>query len=222
MTASERLAVFLEEFEGHRLRVSQEVTLVVITKFHPASLVRELFGAGCRDFGENRHQEAREKVAELQDLDAQWHFVGQIQSKKARQIAEYATVLHSVDSESVVQALERREAPAIDGFVQVNLTEDPARGGVSPDRLLPFIEQVEASPGVNLLGLMAVAPLDEEPSRAFARLAEYSEQVRTIAPGATSLSAGMSNDWKEALQVGATHLRIGSAITGNRPDPGYR
>ena len=198
-------------------RDSADVTTIVVTKFHPAQLVRDLHALGVREFGESRHQEAGPKAAELADLDLEWHFIGQLQSKKARQVAEYASVIHSLDRDSLVTALGSSEASA---FVQVNLTDDPARGGVTPGRLDEFVDGVLAAGGIRLLGLMTVAPLDEPARPAFARLRELSERVQKQAPDATFLSMGMSGDFTEAVLEGATHLRVGTAITGNRPTPG--
>lgn len=197
-------------------RARDEVTLIVVTKFHPASLIRDLASLGVRDVGENRHQDAAPKAAELADLPLTWHFVGQLQSNKARAVAEYARVIHSVDRASLVSALARAER-SLDVFLEVNLTDDPGRGGVVSDAVLPLAEQVLENPGLRLRGVMAVAPLDEEPRAAFARLREVSDRVRALAPGATGISAGMSNDFAEAIAEGATHLRIGTAITGERP-----
>ncbi|ANF31017.1 YggS family pyridoxal phosphate enzyme [Leifsonia xyli] len=202
-------------------RSPEELTTIVVTKFHPASLVRELHALGVRDVGENRHQEAQEKAAELADLDLTWHFVGQLQSKKARQARRYASVIHSVDRASLVDALATHEDDAestVDAFVQLNLTDDPARGGVADRDLEPLVEHVLAAPGLRLLGVMAVAPLGEEPARAFERVRAASDRVRALAPDASAISAGMSQDYREAIAAGATHLRIGTAITGNRPE----
>jgi pyridoxal phosphate enzyme (YggS family) len=195
------------------------ITTIVVTKFQPVSLVRELAALGVADVGENRHQEAQAKARELADLGLTWHFVGQLQGKKARQVRAYARVIHSVDRPSLVDAL-RSEESAVDCFVQVNLTDDPGRGGVAPSGLEPLVEHVIGTPGLRLLGLMAVAPLGESARPAFARVRELSERVRTLDPAATSLSMGMSHDYREAILEGATHLRIGTAITGNRPTPG--
>ncbi|MGN6426530.1 MAG: YggS family pyridoxal phosphate-dependent enzyme [Leifsonia sp.] len=197
-------------------RAPEELTTIVVTKFHPASLVRELAALGVRDVGENRHQEAQEKAAELADLDLRWHFVGQLQSKKARQVRRYASAIHSVDRLSLVDAL-RSEDGDIDAFVQLNLTDDPGRGGVADRDLEPLVEHILDTPGLRLVGVMAVAPLDEAPARAFERVRTASDRVRSLAPQATSISAGMSQDYREAIAAGATHLRIGTAITGNRP-----
>lgn len=200
-------------------RSADEITLIVVTKFHPAQLIRDLLTLGVRDIGENRHQEAQAKHDELSELDLRWHFIGQLQSKKARQVARYADVIHAIDREALVDALQPIER-IIDCFVQVNLTDDPGRGGAAPADLLALTERVLETPTLRLQGVMAVAPLDEEPARAFERLHGYSEQVQSLSPSATSLSAGMTQDFEDAIAWGATHLRIGTAITGNRPPQG--
>ncbi|POH64995.1 MULTISPECIES: YggS family pyridoxal phosphate-dependent enzyme [Cryobacterium] len=207
-------------------RSVDDITTVVVTKFQPVSLIRELLELGVRDLGESRHQEAQAKAAELAGAGIRWHFVGQVQGKKARQVRAYSSVIHSVDRESLVTGLATPvaehtgavEAGAeVDCFVQVNLTEDPARGGVSIPDLAPLVERVLSAPGLRLLGLMAVAPLGAEPKRSFALVSELGAQMRGIAPDARYLSMGMSQDYAAAIAEGATHLRIGTAITGNRP-----
>jgi hypothetical protein len=192
------------------------ITTIVVTKFQPVSLIAQLAELGVTDVGENRHQEAQAKAAELAHLGLRWHFVGQLQSKKARQVRAYASVIHSVDRVGLVDALRSEEA-SVDCFVQVNLTDDPGRGGAQPEHLEPLVEHVLDTPGLRLLGLMAVAPLGEPPRAAFARVRTLSEGVQRLAPGAGALSMGMSHDYREAILEGATHLRIGTAITGNRP-----
>lgn len=200
-------------------RDPSEITRIVVTKFHPVEMVRELVGLGVRDVGENRHQEAQAKAAELADVALRWHFVGQLQSKKARQVRRYAVAVHSLDRGSLVDALAEADAggPVLDGFLQLNLTDDLGRGGVGPDDVEALAERILAAPGLRLRGVMAVAPLDEEPRRAFARVRAASERLRHLEPSATAISAGMSEDFREAVLEGATHLRIGTAITGKRP-----
>ena len=193
-----------------------QITTIIVTKFHPASLVRELASLGARDVGENRHQEAAAKAAELVDLGLTWHFVGQLQANKAAAALEYASVVHSVDRASLVGALEKTQR-AVGVFLQLNLSDDPQRGGVEPAKLEQLAERVLAAPTLELLGLMAVARIDAEPRAEFARVREASERLRRLAPGASRLSMGMSGDYREAIAEGATHLRIGTAITGNRP-----
>jgi pyridoxal phosphate enzyme (YggS family) len=197
-------------------RDASEITTIVVTKFHPAELVRELYALGIRHVGENRHQEAVAKQAELSELDLTWHFIGQLQSNKARAVAEYARVIHSVDRPSLVSALSNQDRE-VDVFLEINLTDVPGRGGVLPVELESLCEAVLQVPVLSLRGVMAVAPVDEEPSRAFERVLEYADRVRAMAPGARDLSIGMSGDFEEAIALGATHLRIGTAITGKRP-----
>jgi pyridoxal phosphate enzyme (YggS family) len=200
-------------------RSPDELTTIVVTKFHPPGLIRALYALGVRDVGENRHQEAQAKAAELNDLEGlRWHFVGQLQSKKARQARRYAHAVHSLDRDSVVDALSDDSGSVFDGFVQVNLTDDPARGGVLEGDVERLAERVLSTPGLRLRGVMAVAPLDEEARPAFARLRAVSERVRSLEATADAISAGMSPDFAEAVAEGATHLRIGTAITGSRPD----
>jgi PLP dependent protein len=200
-------------------RSPNDITTIVVTKFQPASLVAELASLGVEDFGENRHQEAQAKAAELAPLGLRWHFVGQLQSKKAKQVRGYATAIHSIDRVALVDAL-RSDSATIDAFVQVNLTDDPNRGGVQPEGVDALVQHVLGTPGLRLRGLMAVAPLGEPPRPAFARMHLLSERMRRLAPDAQALSMGMSHDFREAILEGATHLRIGTAITGNRPDAG--
>jgi pyridoxal phosphate enzyme (YggS family) len=230
-------------------RRSDEVTLIVVTKFHPQSMVRELHALGIRDFGENRHQDAAPKAAALRDLDLTWHFVGQLQSKKTRAVLEYARVIHSVDRPSVVDAINAATANEsvsnesvsnatvsnesvsnatvsnatvsnVEAFIQLNLTDDSGRGGVAPADVESLAERVLESGRIRLAGLMAVAPLGVDPRVAFASVRAASDKVRSLAPQATALSMGMSGDYRAAILEGATHLRIGTAITGNRPNPG--
>lgn len=218
-TAAQRLAAFSSELGEASPASSAAPTLIVVTKFQPVELVRELYDAGHRHFGENRHPESRDKQAGLGEPDAVWHFVGQLQRNKVRQVARYAHVLHAVDRAEVIELLETGEGiPQRDVFLQVNLTDDPGRGGVAAAELPALAERAAASDSVRVLGLMAVAPVDAEPARAFERVAGLSSELQRVIPEAKAISAGMSGDWREALQHGATHLRIGTAITGSRPD----
>ena len=149
-------------------------------------------------------------------MPATWHFIGQVQSNKARQVRQYVDVIHSVDRVSLLAPLA---GDPLRVFLQVDLSGQPGRGGVAPEDLLDLAERVAATPGLDVRGLMAVAPLGEEPRRAFARVRELSETLRSVVPTADELSIGMSGDFRDAILEGATHLRIGTAITGNRPTP---
>src|SRR5690606_21603855 len=192
-----------------------ETTLIVVTKFHPASLIESLVRLGVHDVGENRHQEAQQKARELHDLDVRWHYVGQLQTKKARQAAQYASAIHSIDRIRLVDALSTAELEGpdrrIDAFVQVNLTNDPGRGGAAPEELPFLAERVLETPLLRLRGVMAVAPRpeEEEAASAFASLREYAEQIRARSPEADAICAGMTHDYPEAIAAGAAHVRIG-------------
>jgi pyridoxal phosphate enzyme (YggS family) len=195
-------------------RATDEITLIVVTKTFPASDVKILYELGVRDFGENRDQEASVKAAELPD-DSRWHFQGQIQSNKLKSIVGWADVIHSIDDVAHAAKLNSLVS-AIDVFIQVSLDNLPNRGGVLPDLIPGFLEEVSAFPNLNIRGLMAVAPLGEEPVRAFQRLKVLSELVKKSHPKSWEISAGMSNDFEAAISQGATHIRIGSQILGVR------
>ncbi|MGH3331294.1 MAG: YggS family pyridoxal phosphate-dependent enzyme [Nocardioidaceae bacterium] len=200
-----------------------EVTLTVVTKFFPASDVRLLAELGVNDVGENRHQEAEAKAAQTRSLDLRWHFIGTLQSNKAAAVADYADVVESVDRPKLLKGLSKgahQRGAVIDCLVQVSLDPEEAaegRGGAAPEDVPALAEQVAAAEGLRLRGVMAVAPLGQDPTPAFARLAEVAEQVRRVDPAATWISAGMSGDLEQAIRAGATHVRVGSAVLGRRP-----
>lgn len=206
-------------------RDPRTVTLVAVTKTYPAGDVATLVRLGATDIGESRDQEARSKIAEAARLigDAApptWHFVGRVQSRKARSVASYADVVHSVDRAKLVGALAdaagERGRP-LDVFVQVSLDDDPARGGVAVAQLDDLTDAVASRDELRLRGLMAVPPLGADAERMFARLRELSEQVRARHPQADRISAGMSDDLEPAIRHGSTHVRIGTALLGRRP-----
>jgi PLP dependent protein len=195
-----------------------EVTLVAVTKTFPIEDVRRLLALGVADIGENRDQEARVKAAAVPE--ARWHFVGRLQRNKARSVASYATLVHSVDRRELVGALDagaRRAARApLDVLVQVSLDRDPSRGGALPDDVPRLADAVADTEGLRLAGVMAVAPLDADPLAAFGLLTEVAAALRRDHPAATVVSAGMTGDLEAALRRGATHLRIGTALLGGR------
>ncbi len=203
------------------------VTLVVVTKFFPASDVRILAELGVTDVGENRHQEAQAKATDCVDLDLTWHFIGGLQSNKAAAVATYADVVESVDRAKLVAGLQRgahdRSHP-VDCLLQVSLDPPgdrrpggPGRSGADPAELDGLAAEVEAHGMLRMRGLMAVAPLGEDPAAAFDRLADIRDGFVAGHPHATWLSAGMSADLEPAIVAGATHVRIGSAVLGPRP-----
>jgi pyridoxal phosphate enzyme (YggS family) len=201
----------------------EQITLVVVTKNHPHQLAYDLLALGARDFGENRDQEAGPKAKQIAAESSErfnWHFIGQLQTNKVKSVLEYADFLHSLDRPSLLDELQKRTAErenALKVFIQVNMTEDPERGGVNLEDLMPFADRVLSSPGLELVGLMGVGGLGVDPEREFERLAKLSGELQAIAPEANRLSMGMSGDFETAIAYGATHLRIGTAITGNRP-----
>jgi PLP dependent protein len=199
-----------------------EITLVVVTKFFPASDVRLLAELGVTDIGENRHQEAEAKVAECRDLGLRWHFVGGLQSNKAAAVASYADVVESVDRRKLVRRLNEgahgRSHP-VDCLIQVSLDEPGSEGrsGADPADVPTLADEIGAAGMLRLRGLMAVAPLGVDPHGPYQRLAGIHADFASRWPESTWLSAGMSTDLEEAVGAGATHVRIGTAILGSRP-----
>jgi pyridoxal phosphate enzyme (YggS family) len=194
--------------------------LVVVTKTFPPEEVGVLADLGVRHVGENRDQEAQPKAQALQGRDLVWHFIGQLQTNKARSVVSYASVVESVDRPRLVSALSRSATDAglvVECLVQVSLDDEPGRGGAAPNDVPALATQIESAPGLRLGGVMAVAPLPGDPDVAFARLAQVAEQVRSDHPLATVISAGMSADLESSVRHGATHVRLGSAILGYRP-----
>lgn len=206
-------------------RRREDVTLIVVTKTYPASDVELLHQLGVRDVGENRHPEAGRKRTELGDVgtDLRWHFVGGLQSNKAHQVAGYADLVHSVDRSSLIGKLgsgARSTEREIGCFVQVNLEGgDPAAGGragCSADQVPALADEIAGTDGLRLSGVMTVAPLDADPVVAFAELRALSADLVGKHPTATAISAGMSDDLEAAVAAGATHVRIGRSVLGER------
>ena len=196
-----------------------DITLIAVTKTRPASDVRLLSELGLADVGENRDAEAAPKAAQCADLNLTWHFIGQLQTNKVASVVRYAHVVHSVDRLRLIRALgqaARRAERVIDGLIEVSLDGDPARGGAPAGEVPALAEALEAEPGLVLGGVMAIAPLGMPPADAFARLLDSAEAVRAVRPSATVISAGMSGDLEAAVEAGATHLRIGTALLGDR------
>ena len=216
-------------------RKADEIQLLPITKFFPATDVAILSSLGCAAFGESREQEAAAKADEVARLlggrSLHWHMVGQIQRNKARSLANWAHTAHSISSTRVVRALDHAVAVArSDGrrdnplrvYVQISLDGDVSRGGVDVSDAKAVDEvcaQVEAAGSLELVGLMGIPPLDWDPDRAFARLQAEHRRVRRAHPNAVGLSAGMSNDLETAVKHGSTCVRVGTALLGRRPLP---
>jgi PLP dependent protein len=205
-------------------RDPSEVSLLAVSKTWPADAVRALAALGQRDFGENRAQELLGKAGELSDLSLRWHFIGQLQRNKAAAVARLGAVVHSVDRESLVGVLDRTGQEIgrpVDVLLQVDLGGAAggaaARGGAGPDDVPALADLVAGCAGLRLRGLMAVAPRGEDPAPAFERLARLAGRVRADHPGAVELSAGMSGDLEAAVSFGATVVRVGTALFGDRP-----
>jgi pyridoxal phosphate enzyme (YggS family) len=206
-------------------RPVDSVTLVAVTKTWPASDVALLASLGVVEVAENRHQEAVLKHELLADLDLRWHFIGQLQRNKCRAVTQYADVIESVDRPELAMALDRATAEAgrhLDVLIQVDLQEPPAphRGGAAPAEVLALADVIAGCPSLNLTGVMAVAPLDEDARPAFDRLFALFVDLQSRHDGVTVMSAGMSQDLEQAVAAGTTHVRIGTSVLGRRPRVG--
>ena len=189
-----------------------EIQLIVVTKTFPISDIEILRELGESNFGENRDQEAGPKA---EAISATWHFQGQIQSNKIKSICQWADVIHSISSEKEI--LKFAQSPRKHQvFLQVSLDGQEGRGGASPTDLTQLADLVNQSNNLELLGLMAVAPLGVEPIKAFADLAQINQGFASQYPNSKYLSAGMSGDFEAAIKYGATHVRVGSSILGSR------
>jgi len=213
----ERLQALEERIERAAERAGrrrEEITLVAITKVFPAAAIREAYHLGLRNFGENYVQELEAKAPEVSDLDdARFHFVGRLQSNKARRAAELCRVIQTVESERIARRISEI-GKATEVMLEVKLSPEQAKSGVDPASLPALVEVVRALPNLQLAGLMTMPPWsdDAEQSR------PYFQRLRHLAQehGLESLSMGMSQDFEVAIEEGATHLRIGTALFGPR------
>jgi hypothetical protein len=229
-TALERVRERIEAACAAAGRDPAEVDLLPVTKTRPASDVARLVDLGLRAFGENRPQEAATKADELAglrpDTALHWHLVGRLQRNKARPVARWAARVESVDSPRLADALDRAVARALDEgersgplpvLMQVSLDGDPERGGVPLDAAAGLADHLAGCSGLALHGVMAVAPLDADPDRAFADLAALAARIQADHPGASVISAGMTADLEAAIRNGSTCVRVGTALLGDRP-----
>jgi pyridoxal phosphate enzyme (YggS family) len=204
-------------------RDPSSVRLIAVSKTWPAEAVRAVAALGQVDFGENRVQELLGKAEELADVPVRWHAIGQLQRNKAAAVARLGAVVHSVDRASLATTLARAAESAghrLDVLVQVDLGgpagEEAARGGAAVAAVPVLAEEIAGLGALRLRGLMAVAPRGEDPAPAFARLAVLAERIRADHPDAVEISAGMSGDLEQAIAAGATLVRVGTAIFGER------
>lgn len=229
---NDRRSELAANLESVRLQISatarsagrdpSEITLIGVTKNFPASDAVLLAELGLSDLGENRAQEAQRKAEEfalMSDRKVNWHFIGQLQRNKVRMVVSFADVIHSIDRLALVETLRieiERSGRSPMVLIQINL--DPGatgRGGVSATELLPLADAIVES-GISLAGVMAVAPVGENPGMAFSRLSALHQKLLEDHPTAVWRSAGMSGDFNEAIESGATHLRLGASILGSR------
>jgi len=203
-----------------------DVRLVAISKTHPPQAVRAAFVAGVRDFGENRVQEAEPKItatADLRESGLRWHLVGHLQSNKARRAAALFEVVQSLDSLDLALRLARFGAESgqpVRALVQVDLAGEETKFGLPEAELLPVLEALRGKEGLRIEGLMVLPPFFEEPERArpyFRRLRSLHDQAQAagLLEG-RELSMGMSHDFEAAVEEGATIVRVGTAIFGDR------
>ena len=201
------------------------VRLVAVSKTFPAEAVRSAFGAGQRDFGENRVQEALQKIGETTDLTIRWHLLGHLQSNKARKAGPAFAMVQSVDSAELIQKLDAAAAEAGSApelLIQVDLAGEATKFGVPPAEVPRLFEAAAASRAARVVGLMTLPPVPDTPEDArpyFRRLRELKDQwlaAGVPAPMLRELSMGMSGDFEVAIEEGATIVRVGTAIFGSR------
>jgi len=197
-------------------RAARDVALIAVSKGHDANAVQAAIAAGQRVFGENRVQEAKGKFPGLRDshADLELHLIGPLQTNKAREAVALFDAIHSVDRVSLAETLAAEiaragRAPKL--FIQVNTGEEPQKAGVAPREALAFVRQCQDQLGLKISGLMCIPPEDEEPSLHFSLLAKIARDA-----GLPELSMGMSADYEAAIRLGATHVRVGTAIFGAR------
>ena len=212
----ERLAAVTSRMTAAAERVGRsadEVTIVAVSKGRTVEEIQALYEAGHRDFGENRSEELASKAPGLPS-DIVWHFVGHLQSNKARAVRAVAARLHSMDRVSLAKAWLKGQGSPPPAFFQVNIGREPQKHGCDPDEAVAMAERVSGL-GVDLAGVMAIVPLVARPEEArphFRALAELRDRVAERVPSATGLSMGMTDDFEVAVEEGATVIRVGRAI----------
>jgi len=226
----------IENFENIRQRIRNaaagsgrdpaEIKLVAVSKTHPAAAIREAIDAGCKVFGENKVQEAESKIHKIGRDAAEWHLIGHLQSNKARKAAQLFDVIHSLDSVELAERLERicveEGRPKLSVLVQVDLAGEETKSGISESDLPELVKYLQTCERLRFDGLMILPPLNELPDATrpyFRRLREIRDRYATqhlFANGTGDLSMGMSHDFEVAIEEGATMVRVGTAIFGER------
>ena len=206
-------------------RAADSVRLVAVSKSFPPEAVREAADAGQLDFGENYVQEALEKIQRLGRLGLTWHYIGPIQSNKTRVIAAHFDWVHTIEREKIAARLSQARDPGrpeLQVCIQVNVSGEASKGGVAPEELAPLAKQVAALPRLKLRGLMAIpepTPDEKSQRRRFAQLRELRARLNREGLALDTLSMGMSADVEAAIAEGATIVRVGTAIFGERNAP---
>ena len=217
---AERLAQVRARVEAACARAGREpgsVTLVAVSKLKPAALIREAYAAGQRDFGENYAQELRDKAAELADLEGlRWHAIGPLQTNKVKYVARVAHAFHALERVEVAQELSRRRQDSpLSCYVEVNVGGEASKSGLEPEALGAFLESVRALPGLKVEGLMSLPPPSEDEQVVRGAFRQLRERARSH--GLRGLSMGTTHDLEWAIEEGATLVRVGTAIFGERP-----
>lgn len=223
-TIAERLQAIQRQIRAVK-RIDTNPTLVAVSKTQPAASIREAFDAGQSVFGENYVQEGVAKILAVADLPLEWHFIGPIQSNKTKLIAEHFAWVHGVDRLNIAERLNHARAellPPINICIQVNVSGEASKSGVSPEEVASLADAIAPLPRLKLRGLMAIpAPAKTETAQRvpFKILKALFDQLKSSHPDFDTLSMGMSEDFKIAIEEGATMVRIGSAIFGPRQSP---
>jgi len=203
-------------------RSPEDVRLVAVSKTFPAQAVRAAFAFGQRAFGENYAQEGTDKIGELSDLALEWHFIGPLQSNKTRLVAEYFDWVHSVDRAKVAERLSEQRPPGLAALqlcIQVNVSGEASKSGVAPAEVSALAEQIAVLPRIRLRGLMAIPAPTPDPAaqrRELRRLRELKDDLNARGFALDTLSMGMSDDLEPAIAEGATIVRVGCAVFGER------
>jgi PLP dependent protein len=202
---------------------AEKITLIAVSKFQPLESIMELHALGHRDFGENYVQELLEKSEKLKEsgiTDIRWHFIGGLQSNKVKALLPHVTMIHSVDSEKLAREISKQATTLLlrnplPIFISVNLHGETTKSGIDPNQLNPFISELTKLSGIQLMGLMCIPSPEKDATLAFAELRRLESTSQPMTHGL--LSMGMTQDFEEAIREGATHIRVGTALFGQRP-----
>ena len=201
-------------------RGTDEILILAVSKRQPVAAIEAAFRAGQSHFGENYVQEARSKIAALASLPIVWHFIGQLQANKSREVAERFQWVHTLDRTRIARRLNDQRpfgAPPLNVCIQVNQGGEPGKGGVRPDEVENLARHVDEFPRLRLRGLMTIPPAAADPARFFAELRSLRDRLDAVGIPMDTLSMGMSADLEEAVSAGSTIVRIGTAVFGPRP-----